>query len=257
MGFGSRACTRATRSSRRIRATRSGTRATRARLARPGARPRATGARTRVTGMRWHVFRTNRGDVRQRLRRGDMRRNAVLAGWGALLFATSGCAEDAQIPIAETIGSEPTLPAPTVSQIPTIQIAPAVGWRDGASPRRGAGPRRAAVREGARSPALALRAPQRGRARRRDECAGTPRRRQRNPGMGHGPRDETRGRGRAEPEPDHVAARRGRRRRRRGQDAVHRRTALAVRHGARGPRSVCRQYRQYPARFNTCRARRS
>ncbi len=63
-----------------------------------------------------------------------MRRNAMLAGWGALLFATAGCAEDAQIPIAETIGPEPTLPAPTVSQIPTIHIAPAVGWRDGAAP---------------------------------------------------------------------------------------------------------------------------
>jgi glucose/arabinose dehydrogenase len=63
-----------------------------------------------------------------------MRRNAVLPAWGALLFAAAGCAEDARIPIADTVGPEPSLPAPTTSAIPTIHIAPAVGWKNGATP---------------------------------------------------------------------------------------------------------------------------
>jgi glucose/arabinose dehydrogenase len=63
-----------------------------------------------------------------------MRRNAVLAAWGALLFATAGCAEDARLPIVETMGTEPTLPAPVTSLIPTMHIAPAVGWSSGAAP---------------------------------------------------------------------------------------------------------------------------
>jgi glucose/arabinose dehydrogenase len=63
-----------------------------------------------------------------------MRRNAVLAAWAALLFATAGCAEDSRIPLSETTGPEPTLPAPTTSLVPTIHIAPAVGWPAGVTP---------------------------------------------------------------------------------------------------------------------------
>src|ERR1044072_3018153 len=60
-----------------------------------------------------------------------MQRKALLAAWGALLFATAGCAEDAKVPIAETIGAAPTLPAPTKSALPTIRIPSAVGLRTG------------------------------------------------------------------------------------------------------------------------------
>ena len=63
-----------------------------------------------------------------------MRRNAVVAAMSALLFTTAGCADEAQLPIASTMGTEPSLPAPTSSLIPTMNIAPAVGWSDGAGP---------------------------------------------------------------------------------------------------------------------------
>jgi glucose/arabinose dehydrogenase len=68
-----------------------------------------------------------------------MRRNAALAACGALLFASAGCAEEAQIPIAQTMGPTPSLPAPTTSVIPTIRIAPAVGWPEAAAPTAAAG----------------------------------------------------------------------------------------------------------------------
>lgn len=48
-----------------------------------------------------------------------------------------GCA-DAQVPIADTYGTDPTLPEPSPSLIPTIRIAPATGWQDGAMPTAGA-----------------------------------------------------------------------------------------------------------------------
>jgi glucose/arabinose dehydrogenase len=72
--------------------------------------------------------------VRNQQQEIDMRRNAVLAACGALLFSTAGCADEARLPIAETMGPEPTLPEPTTSTIPTINIAPAVGWAEGSGP---------------------------------------------------------------------------------------------------------------------------
>jgi glucose/arabinose dehydrogenase len=63
-----------------------------------------------------------------------MRRNALLLTLGALLFTTLGRAEDAQLPIEETMGPEPKLPEPSSSLIPTIHIAPAVGWAEGTTP---------------------------------------------------------------------------------------------------------------------------
>ena len=51
--------------------------------------------------------------------------------WAAVysaLLATSGCANDAKVPFADTIGPAPTLPVPEPSRVPTLQIAPAVGW---------------------------------------------------------------------------------------------------------------------------------
>jgi glucose/arabinose dehydrogenase len=58
----------------------------------------------------------------------------MLAALGALLFSAAGCAEEAKLPIDETIGPEPSLPNPVTSLFPTINVAPAVGWRDGAMP---------------------------------------------------------------------------------------------------------------------------
>jgi glucose/arabinose dehydrogenase len=48
--------------------------------------------------------------------------------------ALAACADRPTTPVRETIGSEPTLPAPQRQLIPTIRIAPAVGWSDGAMP---------------------------------------------------------------------------------------------------------------------------
>lgn len=48
--------------------------------------------------------------------------------------ALAACADRPITPVRETIGSEPTLPAPQRQLIPTIRIAPAVGWSDGAMP---------------------------------------------------------------------------------------------------------------------------
>ena len=63
-----------------------------------------------------------------------MRRTVALLTLGALLVTTLGRAEDAQLPIEETMGPEPKLPEPSSSLIPTIHIAPAVGWAAGATP---------------------------------------------------------------------------------------------------------------------------
>jgi glucose/arabinose dehydrogenase len=67
-----------------------------------------------------------------------MRRTRSSAALAALLFATVGCADEAQLPISETMGTHPTLPAPTRSTLPTIHIAPAIGWREGQTPTAGA-----------------------------------------------------------------------------------------------------------------------
>jgi glucose/arabinose dehydrogenase len=76
-------------------------------------------------GLRTILFPIKKGDV--------MRRSAVLT-LSALLFTTLGCAEDANLPIEETMGPQPTLPEPSSSLIPTVHIAPAVGWAEGATP---------------------------------------------------------------------------------------------------------------------------
>jgi len=56
------------------------------------------------------------------------RRAGAWAAVSCALLATSGCANDAKVPFADTIGVQPTLPAPEPSRVPTLQIAPAVGW---------------------------------------------------------------------------------------------------------------------------------
>jgi glucose/arabinose dehydrogenase len=55
-----------------------------------------------------------------------------------LLFAATGHSDEAQLPIAETYGPNPILPAPAPQKLSTIEIAPAVGWQDGETPRVGA-----------------------------------------------------------------------------------------------------------------------
>src|SRR5262245_7096236 len=68
----------------------------------------------------------------------NMQRNAGLAALGALLFSAAGCADNAQVPLSATPGSDPTPPAPQHSTIPTIHIAPAVGWQADATPQAAA-----------------------------------------------------------------------------------------------------------------------
>jgi len=63
---------------------------------------------------------------------------AILA---ALVLAAlaGGCMESARVPFAATVGTDPTLPAPTRTVIPTVHIAPAKGWPEGAKPTVAAG----------------------------------------------------------------------------------------------------------------------
>lgn len=44
------------------------------------------------------------------------------------------CGHEAEVPASETMGANPTLPAPSETLIPTVNIADAVGWRDGEKP---------------------------------------------------------------------------------------------------------------------------
>lgn len=51
----------------------------------------------------------------------------------ASLLSLAGC-ESARLPIAATMGPDPTLPPPRETLIPTVVIAPAIGWPAGATP---------------------------------------------------------------------------------------------------------------------------
>ena len=57
---------------------------------------------------------------------------------GAMLALTA-CSESAKIPLADSYGANPVLPAPNSTLIPTVNIAPAKGWPDGATPRSAPG----------------------------------------------------------------------------------------------------------------------
>ena len=54
----------------------------------------------------------------------------------ASLLGCTGCMERASLPVQQTMGPDPTLPAPTKSLVPTVKIAPAKGWPDGGKPVR-------------------------------------------------------------------------------------------------------------------------
>ncbi|BAT61849.1 membrane bound L-sorbosone dehydrogenase [Variibacter gotjawalensis] len=63
------------------------------------------------------------------------RRAAILG----LLIALSACGDTAKLTDNESIGENPTLPAPNGQTIPTVNIAPARGWQDGGMPTAAAG----------------------------------------------------------------------------------------------------------------------
>jgi glucose/arabinose dehydrogenase len=52
----------------------------------------------------------------------------------ALSLAAVGCQTGRSLPIAASMGSDPTLPASEHSLIPTIRVATAIGWPDGVTP---------------------------------------------------------------------------------------------------------------------------
>ena len=55
------------------------------------------------------------------------------------MLALTACSESAKIPLADSYGANPVLPAPNSTLIPTVNIAPAKGWPDGATPRSAPG----------------------------------------------------------------------------------------------------------------------
>jgi glucose/arabinose dehydrogenase len=61
-------------------------------------------------------------------------RFASIAALAVLMASTSGCAEQATLPVEAGIGPTPALPPPVHSAIPTVHIAPAKGWPDGVKP---------------------------------------------------------------------------------------------------------------------------
>ncbi|WP_458756204.1 PQQ-dependent sugar dehydrogenase [Afipia sp. TerB] len=53
---------------------------------------------------------------------------------GVLTLALSGCNEQANVPVDQGYGPNPTLPAPKSSWIPTVNVATAIGWQGDAKP---------------------------------------------------------------------------------------------------------------------------
>jgi glucose/arabinose dehydrogenase len=51
-----------------------------------------------------------------------------------VLAALAGCGESAKLPLAATVGPDPTLPPPNQTVIPTLHIATAKGWPKGRKP---------------------------------------------------------------------------------------------------------------------------
>ena len=64
----------------------------------------------------------------------------VVAGMIPVLFAA--CRDRAHLPITETEGPNPVLPAPKKTLIPTANVAPAHGWDPGGHPSSPQGARR-------------------------------------------------------------------------------------------------------------------
>ena len=67
---------------------------------------------------------------------------------GAVVLALAACSERATLPIAASIGTQPTLPPPQHTLLPTVNIAPAKGWPPGAMPQAAPGTRVAAFAAG-------------------------------------------------------------------------------------------------------------
>ena len=55
------------------------------------------------------------------------------------MLALTACSESAKLPLADSYGANPILPAPNQTLIPTVNIAPAKGWPEGATPRSAPG----------------------------------------------------------------------------------------------------------------------
>jgi len=70
----------------------------------------------------------------------------------ASLLGCTGCMERASLPVQQTMGPDPTLPAPTKSLVPTVKIAPAKGWPDGGKPVAADGMKVAAFAAGLQHP---------------------------------------------------------------------------------------------------------
>ena len=66
----------------------------------------------------------------------------------ALALGLAACTDVAQLPPADTVGSDPVLPPPAKSLIPTVHIAPAKGWPEATTPRAAPGTRVAAFAAG-------------------------------------------------------------------------------------------------------------
>jgi glucose/arabinose dehydrogenase len=52
----------------------------------------------------------------------------------ACAFLLAACGDSAKVPEEQTVGANPTIPAPNPTLIPTVNVAPAKGWPDGAKP---------------------------------------------------------------------------------------------------------------------------
>ena len=90
----------------------------------------------------------------------------------AVALGLAACGEKATLPVEAGIGPSPQLPPPNQTLIPTVNIAPAEGWPAGGNADAGRRASRShAFADRPRPSALALRAAERRRARRRDQRA--------------------------------------------------------------------------------------
>ena len=56
-----------------------------------------------------------------------------------LVLLLAGCGEASDRPVAQAIGPDPALPAPTTTMLPTVDVAEAAGWPEGRMPVAAAG----------------------------------------------------------------------------------------------------------------------
>ena len=186
-----------------------------------------------------------------------MRAVVALAFLGLLIFAATATAEE----YAPGFGPNPKLPEPERSLVPTVNIAPAKSWAAGGTPVAAEGLQVAAFAKDLDHPRWLYVLPN------GDvlvaETDAPPR-----PEEGNGLKawfmsffHEARGQhADGKPQPHHAAARCRRRRHRRDQAPVPDRAQLALRHGARGRCSLCREHRRadaLPLRRGECHRRRA